>query len=154
MDDDIKQDGNFIKNNKENNGKTFLFINKMISFLSKKNNNKFKIIILLILISLLFISKIMEKEIIKFRVIKNTKICMCTPVKNENRYIKEYVEHYKKYGVDKIFIYDNNQIDGERLEEVIGEYIKKGLVEVFDYRGKKNPLFRIMNDCYQRNYQI
>jgi hypothetical protein len=108
----------------------------------------------IILISLLFISKIMEKEIIKFRVIKNTKICMCTPVKNENRYIKEYVEHYKKYGVDKIFIYDNNQIDGERLEEVIGEYIKKGLVEVFDYRGKKNPLFRIMNDCYQRNYQI
>ena len=96
----------------------------------------------------------MEKKIIRFRVIKNTKICMCTPVKNENRYIKEYVEHHKEYGVDKIFIYDNNNIDGERLEEVIGEYIKKGFVEVFDYRGKKTPLYKIMNDCYQKNYQI
>ena len=72
----------------------------------------------------LFFSKKVEKEIIKFRIIKNTKICTCTPVKNENRYIKEYVDYYKKYGVDKIFIYDNNEVDGERLENVISEYIK------------------------------
>ena len=108
----------------------------------------------LILIYLLFFSKKIKKEIDKFSIIKNTKVCICTPVKNENRYIKEYVEHYKKFGVDKIFLYDNNEVDGERLENVIGEYIKKGLVEVFDYRGKKTPVFHIMNDCYQRNYQI
>ena len=53
-------------------------------------------------------------EIINFRIVKNTKVCVCTPVKRENRYIKEYVEHYKKYGVDKIFLYDNNNVDGER----------------------------------------
>ena len=105
-----------------------------------------------ILISLLFISKKVEKEIIKFRIIKNSKICTCIPAKNENIYIKEYVEHYNKYGVDKIFIYDNNEVDGERLENVISEYIKKGFVEVFDYRGKVTPLYNIMNDCYQRNY--
>ena len=46
-------------------------------------------------------------------------------MKNENRYIKEFVEHYKKYGVDKIFLYDNNNVDGERLENIIGEYIKR-----------------------------
>lgn len=107
-----------------------------------------------ILISLLFISKKIVKEIIKFRIIKNTKICICTPAKNENRYIKEYVEHYKKYGVDKIFIYDNNKVGGERLENVIEEYIKKGLVEVFNYRGIVNPLYNIMNDCYKRNYHL
>jgi len=37
---------------------------------------------------------------------------------------------------------------------VIGKYIKNGLVEIFDYRGKIRPFFNIMNDCYQRNYQI
>ena len=42
------------------------------------------------------------------------KICVCTLAKNENRYIKEFVEHYKKYGVDKIYLYDNNDIDGEK----------------------------------------
>ena len=147
----------FIKNNKENKSihKAFILINKTSFFLSKeKNNNKFKIIIIIILISLLFIPKNIVKEIIKFRIIKNTKICICTPVKNENRYIEEYVKHYKKYGVDKIFIYDNNEVDGERLENVLGEYVKKGFVEVFNYRGKVTPLYNIMNDCYQRNYQI
>lgn len=111
----------------------------------------FKIIIILILI---FFSKIIKKEIIKFKIIENTKICICTPAKDENRYLKEYVEHYKNYGVDKIFIYDNNDINGERLENAIGEDIKRGFVEVFDYRGKISSLYNIMNDCYQRNYKI
>jgi ribosomal protein L30E len=140
------------KNKKENRViyKIFIFITNFCFFVYKgKNNNKlYKILLILIL------SKIIEKEIIKFRIIKNTKICICTPVKNENRYIKEYVEHYKKYGVDKIFLYDNNEVDGERLENVIGKYIKIGLVEVIDYRGKIAQLFHIMNDCYQKNYQI
>ena len=146
--------------------KTIKFITKFNLFLSKeKNNNKFyKIIKILIskwpgieitkkntIILIIFFLK--EKEIIKFRIINNTKVCICTPVKDENRYIKEYVEHYEKYGVDKIFLYDNNNVDGERLENVIGEYIKKGLVEIFDYRGTKTPIFQIMNDCYQRNYK-
>jgi hypothetical protein len=120
-------------------------------FLNFKIIHLFKIIIILILI---FISKIIKKEIIESRIIENTKICICTPAKDENRYLKEYVEHYKNYGVDKIFIYDNNNVNGERLENVIGEYIKKGFVKVFDYRGKISSLYNIMNDCYQRNYQI
>ena len=134
MDNDNKKIGcYYIKNNKENKDINKAFINKTIFFLSKKNNNnKFTIIKILFLISLLFIPTKIIKEIINFRIIKNAKICLCTPVKNENRYLKEYVEYYKKYGVDKIFIYDNNKVDGERLENAIGEYIKKGFVEVFD----------------------
>ena len=108
----------------------------------------------LFFISLLFFLKIIKNEIIKFQIIKNTLICICTPVKNENRYIKEFVEHYKKYGIDKIFLYDNNNVDGERLDNVIGEYIKKGFVEVLNYRGKIAPHLKVMNDCYLRYYQI
>ena len=123
-------------------------------------NSIYKIIIILILILITsFINipelkNIIEKEIVNQRIIKNTKVCISSPVKNENRYIKEYVEHYLKYGVDKVFIYDNNEINGERLEDAIGRFIKSGIVEVVDYRGKVTPLFDIMNDCYQRNYQI
>lgn len=122
--------------------------------------------ILLFILSLIFISLILifkKKNTIKNentndnineKIIYDTKVCICTPIKKENRYIKDYIEHYKKYGVDKIFIYDNNDVDGERVEEVIEEYIKKGFVEIFDYRGKITPLLNIMNDCYKRNYQI
>ena len=70
-----------------------------------------------------------------------------------NRYIREFVEHYKKYGVDKIYLYDNNNIDGERFEEVINEYIEEGFVEIIDFRGKIRPMYRIMNHCYRKNYK-
>ena len=72
--------------------------------------------------------------------------------KEENRYIREYVQHYEKYGVDKIFLYDNNNVNGERFESVIGDYIEKGLVEIINWRGKKKVLFKIMNACYQKNF--
>ena len=117
-------------------------MDKLRFFLSKgKNINKlYKIIILISLVYIFFL--IIKMEIIKFRIIKNTKVCICTIVKNENRYIKEFVEHYKKYGVDKILLYDNNNVDGERLENAIGEYIKNGLVETFDYRGKISQQYK------------
>ena len=53
---------------------------------------------------------------------KNTKVCICTLGKKENMYIKEYAEHYKALGIDKIFLYDNNDIDDESFENVLSEY--------------------------------
>lgn len=35
--------------------------------------------------------------------INNIKVCLCTVGKLENNYIKEFIMHYRKYGVDKIF---------------------------------------------------
>ena len=55
--------------------------------------------------------------------LKNYKICLCTNGKRENLYVREYVKHYIDYGVDKIFIYDNNEENGERFQEVINDYI-------------------------------
>ena len=80
------------------------------------------------------------------------KVCVCTLGKKENRYIKEWVEHYKKYGVDKIFLYDNNDLDGEKFEDVIKNDIDKGFVEIFNWRGKLKPIMSIMNECYRNNY--
>ena len=36
-----------------------------------------------------------------------TKVCLCAIAKNENLYIREFIEHYKKIGYNNIFIYDN-----------------------------------------------
>ena len=63
------------------------------------------------------------------------------------------MKHYEKYGVDKIFLYDNNDIDGENFEEVINDYIKNGFVEVMNWRGEYRAMIKIMNDCYKRNYR-
>ena len=86
----------------------------------------------------------------EFRISK-LKVCVCTLGKEENRYIKEFVEHYRNYGVDKIYLYDNNDIDGEKFEDVIDYYIKIKFVEIIDWRGIKgnSTYYGIMDSCYQ-----
>ena len=54
--------------------------------------------------------------------------------------------------MDKIFLYDNNDIDGEKFDEVLFDYIEKGFVQIMNWRGKYQAMLAIMNDCYQTNY--
>lgn len=104
---------------------------------------KFICIISYFLLNLIF-KQIKKKEI---------KVCLCSPGKSENRYIKEFVEHYKNYGVDKIFLYDNNDLDGECFQQEINNYIKNNYVEIINFRGKKRVLLDMMNDCYIKNFK-
>ena len=79
------------------------------------------------------------------------KVALCCIGKNENRYIREYVDHYRTVGVDKIFLFDNNDPDGERFEEVIQPEIDSGFVEITDYRGKKVCQLRAYQECYDKH---
>ena len=106
----------------------FIYINKLIK---NKTNN---------------INEINKKNKIK--------VCICTLGKKENKYIREFVIHYKKYGVDRIFLYDNNNINDERFDNLISDYININFVEIFNYRGKKKPQFTIFNNCYKKNNKI
>ena len=122
------------KNGKSHN--FFVFI--------KNNEKKFKYIIILSFFFITFEFKNIKK--------KDIKICLCAIVKNENLYLREFVEYYKKLGYNKIILYDNNEKNGENLEEVINDYILKGFVQIFDIRGmKKKPQFKAYKDCYQMN---
>lgn len=75
-------------------------------------------------------------------------IALCTLAKQENRYLREFVEHYEKIGFDKIFICDNNNPDGERIEDAIDDYIKSGFVSVIDRRGAVAPQVEALNFMY------
>ena len=94
----------------------------------------------------LFPSKhLTKKEEIKIAYNKNysssTKVGLCIICKLENLYIKEFIDYYKDLGYNHIFIYDNNDKDGERLEDVIQKYIDEGFVSITDYRGDRNRLY-------------
>ena len=90
---------------------------------------------------------------------KNVKVCVCAIAKNENLYIREWVEHYRDLGVDEIFLYDNNESDGERFEWVIGDYIDEGFVKVIDVRGIEKGLvydkngINLQTKCYIETYE-
>jgi hypothetical protein len=46
-------------------------------------------------------------------------ILLCTIAKEENKYIKEFILHYKKLKFKKKVIYDNNDINGEYFKDIL-----------------------------------
>ena len=117
---------------------------KMISYISFI---KIKFIIFIMFNLILLVATIN-----RINKLNQIKICICTVGKNENRYIKEYIEYYKNLGIDKIFLYDNNNIDGEYFEDIIKEYKTQNYVEIINWRGVKSPQMMIYHDCYSKNY--
>ena len=105
----------------------------------------YKILVIFIMILLFALS---------FKINKNIKVCLCTLGKKENLYAKEFVDHYKNLGINKIFIYDNNEKNDERFDLVLKDYINNGLVEIIDFRGKIGPQMKAMEDCRKHNYKI
>ena len=73
---------------------------------------------------------------------------VCCILKNENHYIREWVEWYKNIGFTNAILYDNNDIDGETLDEVISDYINEGFVIVKDVRGKTKQQLPCYQSCY------
>ena len=122
-----------------------------------KINESLKYILIL---SFLIILHTHFGEIIFYNICKNLfpnfinkqkkEVCICTLGKEENKYIKDFVEHYKGLGVDKIFIYDNNEKNGEKFDDVLSEYIKEGFIEIFNYRGKIAPQLKVFEHCYNK----
>ena len=79
------------------------------------------------------------------------KILLCTIAKEENKYIKEFVEHYQKLKVNKIIIYDNNDIDSENFTDILKNEISNNFVKIINYRGFEQPQIIALNNCYEKN---
>ena len=114
-----------------------------------RNIKKIKYFISLVLVRVLFVLNNQMKI--------NTKICLCVIAKNENLYVREFVEYYKNIGYNNIFIYDNNDKNGEHFEEVINDYIKSGFVKIINFRDYNkigNPQFDAYKNCYSKNSKL
>ena len=77
------------------------------------------------------------------------KVAICAIGRNENRYAEEWVEHYKKIGVSKIFVYDNYFGDEEPLANTLKKYVDSGFVEIIDLPNKKAMQKRAYEHCYK-----
>ena len=77
----------------------------------------------------------------------NMKTALCAIAKMENKYIRDFVEYYKRLGITHIFLFDNNDINGEHFEDVINDYIQEGYVTLVDVRGAP-PVFTT-KECSQ-----
>ena len=127
-------------------------------YLLHKGNQYFKIIIIFIFIffytAILLIQH--NKNILN--------VCLCAIGKGEKLYVKEYINYYEKLGYNHIFLYDNNDINGEVYEEIIKDELKKGFVSIINYRGKMGKRYidgfkmdsqnEAYYDCYEKNNKI
>ena len=70
--------------------------------------------------------------------------------KKENLYVKEYVDYYLKLGIDKLFIYDDNEPNTEKISDIVGNLSKK--IKIYENRKKKiKRQSQAYNDCYKNN---
>ena len=142
----LKKKKKFRKFTKSNEKNCYIFYINKYSILYKL------LTLLFMIIFLSFNYNVPQKDEIMDISLFNSKVCICTLGKEENKYIIEFIEYYKNMGVDKIYLYDINNIDGEHFEEVIDNYIKSGFVEIVDCRGKKSYQMQIVKDCYKKNH--
>lgn len=106
----------------------------------KRFDSKNKIIITLLF---LFGIIIFHKKI-------DIKVALCTMGKNENLYVKEFISYYFKLGIDKIFIYDNNDLNSEKISDMIDSQYKE-YVKI--YQTKNLKIFnqsQAFTDCYEK----
>ena len=85
-----------------------------------------------------------------FHITHKKGVGICSIGRKENLYAKEFVDYYIKLGIKKIIIYDDNEINGEKFEDVLKEYIIKGKVEIINIQGFESAQFPSYNDCYKR----
>ena len=112
--------------------------NKIFQYFNIKKN--YKIIIFFNLIIFIFISLISKSN--------NIKICLCTMGKQENLYVREFILYYKKLGIDKIYIYDDNDLHTEKINDAnpLKHYAK-----VFEnIKNKIKKQDDAYTDCYNK----
>jgi hypothetical protein len=71
--------------------------------------------------------------------------------KEENLYVKEFISYYIRLGMDKIFIYDDNDNNTEQISDMVEKRFRK-YVKI--YKPKQLKLFnqaKQFTDCYSKN---
>ena len=76
--------------------------------------------------------------------VDDLKIVVSCPIKNDNEYLIEFVEHYLNLGFNAIYLYDNNDDDSIIPSEILASYINDGKVIIINYRKQ------VFNDVWHR----
>lgn len=76
-------------------------------------------------------------------------IVICTIAKLENQYIYFWARYHLSLGFKHIYIFDNNDIDGERIEDVFINTPITDYVTIIDVRGQRKIQLSVYNDFYK-----
>lgn len=78
-------------------------------------------------------------------------LAVCAIFKNEEPWLKEWIDYHRVLGVEHFYLYNNNSTD--RFAALLEPYINKGIVEIIDWNfsgGAFEPIqTAAYNDCLQ-----
>ena len=77
-------------------------------------------------------------------------VVICAIAKNENKYLYEWAEYHIGIGFSHIYLYDNNDIDGERITLSLFKHLSDK-VTIFNVRGESHIQKIVYQRCYQEN---
>lgn len=78
------------------------------------------------------------------------RICVCAIMKNNHKYLSEWVHHYLSIGASKVIIYDNNDIADERNLKNYIRVFDRPYVEIVNWRSVWSGQLPAYEDCYNR----
>lgn len=73
---------------------------------------------------------------------------ICAIAKQENSYLYEWAKYHLDMGFSAIHLYDNNDVDGEKVLDVFAGTQLEGRVTVHDVRGMKYMQKIVYQECY------
>lgn len=74
-------------------------------------------------------------------------VIVCCIAKNEDNYIREFVEYHLGIGFDKIVVGDNNKEEKrDSVPSILADYIEDGRVEIVDLIGLDGMQLTFYND--------
>ena len=84
-------------------------------------------------------------------VLFENQIGIVCPIKNEARYINEWLDYHYRIGVDKFYLYNNDSEDTEELEKILEPWIQNQIVvyEKFPGRAAQNFIYNLAIKNYR-----
>lgn len=84
---------------------------------------------------------------------KKYKISICAIFKDEEGFLKEWIEYHNMVGVDHFYLYNNNSSDN--YHEVLANYVERGLVTLVDfpYDHAQMKAYKHFYDTYRKETQ-
>ena len=80
---------------------------------------------------------------------QQNKIALCAIGRMENKYAREFVEHYLSIGFDHIYLYDNGNEYEEKLVTVLEDFVKAKKITITDFpRNDADRQKDAYNQCY------
>jgi hypothetical protein len=85
---------------------------------------------------------------------KKYNLSVCALFKNEDKYLKEWIEYHQLIGVDHFYLYDNRSTDSFR--RILSPYIRKGIVSLIQWQGadKDSPVYQEKSFIWPLSTQI